>query len=246
MHDDRLLALRVAARHQRTVLAIHWDGKLVGKDFRLQWSRDQWQLEELPQKGKKKLRVDTMDGGGNRYSGHGTDMSAYIAQNILRRAGVSPADSFDHVKAKIQAAMDAAAEEVIAKARAAQAAAATNEPGKHEKWDWEFLRHTKWHENLVYFTEVMPEGMEPITVEGADFAVKAEWTDFSTYSPDSDLQNHDPSYTKIVASSPGAARKFYQIMKENPQAIKHIAWNKFTDWLAQNKIGYKMHFSQWH
>ncbi len=230
-HDDRLLALRVAARHQRTVLAVHWEGKLVGKDFRLQWTRDFWQLVELPQKGKKKLRVDTMDGGGVRYSSTVNNMDAYLWQNIMRKAGVSSSDSFDHVKAKIQAAMDAAAEEIIA---------------KNTDRDWEFLRHTKWHENLVYFTEVMPEGMEAINVEGSDFTVKSEWTDFSAFSPGSDLQNHDPSYTNIKASSPGAGRKFYQIMKENPQAIKHISFNKFTDWLTQNKIGYKMHFSQWH
>lgn len=247
MNDDRLIALRVAARHQRTVLAYHWDGKLAGKDFRLQWSRDQWMLEELPQKGKKKLRVDTMDGGGSRYSGASSvNMSAYIPQNILRQSGVSASDSFDHVKHKIQAAMDAAAEEIITKARADQAASLTNEPGRHEKWDWEFLRHTKWNEKLVYFTEVMPEGMDSVNVEGQDFTVKVEWTDFSAYSPDSDLQNHDPSYTNIKASSPGAARKFYQIVKENPAVIKHVPWSKFTDWLNQNKIGYKMHFSQWH
>ena len=238
MNVDRLIALRVAARHQRTVLAVHWDGKIVGKDFRLQWTRDLWQLEELPQKGKKKLRLDTMDGGGSRYSGNSGDanMSGYIPANILRQAGVSQSDSFDHVKHKIQAAMDAAAEEIIEKSK----------DSLEKKWNWEFLRHTKWSEKLVYFTEIMPEGMEATTVEGQDFTVKSEWTDFSAFSPDSDLQNHDPSYTNIKASAPAAARKLYQILKENPQAIKHISWNKFTDWLTQNKIGYKMNFSQWH
>jgi hypothetical protein len=227
------IAVRVAARFLRRVIATRWEGKIVGKDFRLQWTRDQWQLEELPQKGKKKLRVDTMDGGGSRYSGNSgsADMSGYITQNILRKAGVTSSDSFDHVKAKIQAAMDAAAEGVISK----------DPLGK-----WDFLRHTKWNEKLVYFTEVMPEGMEPLEAEGQDFSVKVEWTTFKAYDPDADFQSHDPHYTLYESSSPGAARKFYQIIKENPSAIKHIPWSKFSEWLNQNKIGYKTHFSQWH
>ena len=102
--SDFDIALRVAARHQRKILATRWDGKIVGKDFRLQWTRDQWQLEELPQKGKKKLRIDRMDGGGNRYSGNsgGADMGGYIPENILRKAKVSPSDSFDQVKSKMR------------------------------------------------------------------------------------------------------------------------------------------------
>ncbi len=229
--SDLAIALRVAARYQRRVLALSWEGKIVGKDFRLQWSRDQWQIEELPQKGKKKLRVATMDGGGNRYSGTAKDVSAYIPQNILRKSGVSASDTYDHVKHKLQAAMDAAAEEVMAK-----------DPGG--KWD--FLKHTKWYEKEVNYLQVMPEGMEPIIVEGGDFSVKSEWTSFKSYSPNSDLANHDPSYTLYEASSPGAARKFYQMARENPGLIKHLSWNKFSDWLNQNKIGYKTHFSVWH
>jgi hypothetical protein len=228
---DHEIALRVAARYQRTVLATQWEGKLVGKDFRVQWARDYWLLEELPQKGKKKLRVDTMDGGGSRWSGSGSvNVSAYLYQNILRVAKPTPSDSFDHVKQKIQSAMDAAADEVIA----------ANPGGK-----WDFLKHTKWDEKLVYFTEVMPEGMEPFTVEGNDFSVQVEWTSFKAYSPDSDFQQADPSYSVYNESSPSAARKLYQLLKENPSAIKHIPWDKFSDWLNQNKIGYKTHFSQW-
>lgn len=229
--DDVALALRVAARHQRTLLAANWEGKIVGKDFRLQWRRDEWQLEELPQKGKKKLRVDTMDGGGIRYSGTSANMDAYIPQNILRKAGVSSSDSFDHVKSKIQDAMNAAADEAIAK----------NPGGK-----WEFLKHTKWNEKQVYFTEIMPEGMEPFDAEGEDFSVKVEWTNFKSYSPSSDFQQADPHYTLYESSSPGAARKLYQMLKENPNALKHVPWAKFSEWLNQNKIGYKTHFSQWH
>jgi hypothetical protein len=224
------IAVRVAARHLRKVLTAAWEGKVVGKDFRLQWGRDSWLLEELPQKGKKKLRIDTMDGGGLRYGSVQTRMDQYIPQNIMRKAGVSASDSFDHVKAKIQAAMDAAADEAITK--------------YGDKWD--FLKHTKWNEKLVYFTQVMPEGMEPIEAEGQDFTVKAEWTSFKAYDPSSDFQSHDPSYTLYESSSPGAARKFYQILKENPSAIKHIPWSKFSEWLNQNKIGYSTHHSVWH
>lgn len=228
--DDREIALRVAARHQRTILARGWEGKIVGRDFRLQWNDDQWFLEELPQKGKKKLRVATHDNLGSRYH-YPANLSVYIAANIMHHAGVSPSDSYDHVKNKIGTALQAAAEATIAKAG--------------DK-DWSFLRTSSWNERLVYFTEIMPEGMESFNAEGQDFVVKVEWTSFSAYSPESDFQQADPHYTLYEASSPGAARKFYQILKENPNAIRHIPWDKFSEWLNHNKIGYKTHFSQWH
>lgn len=225
------LAARIAARYQRDVLAARWDGKIVGKDFRLQWTRDTFQLDELPQKGKRKLRVATHDNVGNRYSGRSHDVSPYIPENLLRKAGITSSDSFDHVKAKLGAAFDAAAEEVIARDPA----------GK-----WDFLRHSSWTEQQVYFLEVEPEGVDPFTAEGSDFTVSVKWTEWSAYSPNSDLQNHDPSYTQYKSTAPQSARKMYMMLKENPAALKGISWGKFPEWLKANKINYGTHFSQWH
>lgn len=208
--------------------ATRWDGKIVGKDFRLQWSDATWSLEELPQKGKKKLKIADLQ--NPYYLGHA---DAFIPANILRVAKVSPSDSFDHVKDKIKDAMLAAAEDAISKAP----------PDKQKHLD--YLRRQEWYEKEVYFTQVMPEGMEAFTAEGKDFTVKVEWTDFKAYSPNSDFQQSDPHYTLYQASAPTAARKLYQLLKEDPNALKSIGWDKFDDWLKTNKIGYKIHFSQW-
>ena len=231
--SDQALVLRVAARHQMRVIRAAWEGKLVGKDWRLQWSRDEWHLEELPQKGKKKLRVGTLGNVGNRYSSHG-GMDAFIPQNILRAAQVTPSDSYDHVKEKLLKASEEAASETVAK---------RNQAGDSQ---WDFLtKGIQWYERLVYFTEIMPEGMEPFNAEGKDFVVKVEWTRFSAYDPDADMQATQPHYTMYESSSPAAARKLYQILREDPKALHSTSWRDFDGWLKSNKISYKVHFSQW-
>lgn len=48
--------LRVVARYQRRMAAVG-EGKFIGRDARLTWWRHGWKLEELPQKGKRKLRL---------------------------------------------------------------------------------------------------------------------------------------------------------------------------------------------
>ena len=146
MHDQ--LVLRVAARYQRTLTARGWEGKLVSKEWRLQWSDAMWKLEELPAKGKRKLRVAEMQNPYHLQAGDG-----FIPANILRVAKVSSSDSFEHVKEKIQSAMLAAGKATIAKVP----------PEKAKHYDW--LLHQQWYENQVYFLEIMPEGVEPEEVE---------------------------------------------------------------------------------
>ena len=213
------------------MIASHWKGKLLGPEFRLQWNRDEWLLEELPQKGKKKLRIAKMSNMGGRYSSKG-NFDALIPENILRVAHVSPSDTFDHVKEKIEKAMRAASEETLKKKSAEG----------DKSWDF-ILQACRWDEEQVYFTKVMPEGMEPLQVKAKDFEMKVEWTDFKAYSPDSDFQSHDPSYTLCQASSPGAARKLYQMAKEDPSLLAHVPWTEFKSWLDKNKIGSATHFS---
>jgi hypothetical protein len=226
MHDQ--LVLRVAARYQRTLTARGWEGKLVSKEWRLQWSDAIWKLEELPAKGKKKLRVAEMQNPYHLQAGDG-----FIPANILRVAKVSSSDSFEHVKEKIQNAMLAAAKATLAKIP----------PEKAKHYDW--LLRQQWYENQVYFLEIMPEGVEPFTAHGKDFTVAVEWGSYKAYSPDSDFQQSDPHYTLYESSSAGAARKMYQTLKANPDALKSVAWAKFDEWLKANKIGYEIHFSQW-
>ncbi len=224
-----VLALRVAARFQRKIAA--WEGKLVGKEWRLTWSMRSWKLEELPAKGKRKLRVCTMQ--NHTDLGWLPSTSAFIPENILHEGHVSTGDTFEAVKEKIQVAMGKAGQENVLKLK---------KPLDHGD---EWLTNPRWNEDLVYFLEVMPEGVEPFTVEGKDYTVSVEWGKFEAYDPKADLQNHDPSYTKYESSSPQAARKMYQTLRANPDSLKSVDWNKFDEWMKANKIGYKIHFSQW-
>jgi len=227
---DLSIALRVAARFQRQ--AAGWEGKLVGGNdtWRLRWSDHQWYLEELPQKGKRKLRVCDMQNVYGILRGAGKS-DAFIPANILRAAGIGKGDHFEGVMSKVQKAMNAAGE-----------LTAASDP----KLAWVGERPPAWHEHQVYFLEVEPEGVDPFTAEGQDFTVSVKWTEWSAYSPSSDLQSHDQSYTQYKSTAPQSARKMYLLLKENPDALKHVAWGKFGEWLKANKINYGTHFSTWH
>ncbi len=216
-------AMKVARRFE----ARGFDGKFVGKDCRLQWSRGQWLIEELPQKGKRKLKVGSMQ---NPLGILNVGADAFIPENILQKAKPSKSDGYEALQKKIAEAMK-------------EAVKATAESGLAPKW---VSKHEcKWYDNEVFYLEIVPEDVHPFKAEGKDFSVAVAWTDFKAYSPNSDLQQADPHYTIIEQKSPGAARKLYNTLTTEPAALKSIPWNKFTDWLNTKKIGYEMRFSQW-
>jgi hypothetical protein len=226
--SDKLIASKVVDRFARA----GWDGKFVGKDARLQWSRGVFFLEELPQKGKKKLRQAEIQ----NPSAYGY-LDWWIPGNILNFAKLSTSDDYDKIKSKLEDAYKEAGERT------------QNSPRDRERESWEkqkdWVEKLKWYENQVFYLEVTPEGVDPFTVEGKDFTVKVEWGTFKAYSPNSDFQQMDPHYTLYEAKSAGAGRKFYKLMKADPTALKSVSWNAFSDFLTKNGIGYDTHFSQW-
>src|SRR5262245_52278633 len=89
------IAARVA---ERTLCGSdRYDGKHVGKDARLQWSRYHWVLEELPQKGKKKLKSGTL-----RNPSEMGYYDPYIAGNILHDAKLTGSDDYAAIKKKLK------------------------------------------------------------------------------------------------------------------------------------------------
>lgn len=222
------LSERVASRFiMQRLASSRWDGKIVGKSCRLQWSRAQWLLEELPQKGKRKLRVAEM-----QNVGYIAQADHLLPENILQDANVGRGDDYDGIKKKIEKAM-------------VDAGKAAVKDKKAPDWVAGPSGNMKWFENQVYFLEVVPEDVNPFKAEGKDFTVDVAWTDFKSYSPSSDFQQHDPHYTKIKQKSPGAARKLYNTLKTEPDALKSVTWDDFGRWLDTKKIGYDMEFSQW-
>lgn len=222
------LVRRVTARFK----SAGWDDKFVGKNVRLQWSRGEWFLEELPQKGKKKLRSATLQ---NPSAFGYFDM--WIPGNILMFAKLSPSDDFDAIKKKIMEAYTEAYDRT-------KNGRNDKEKALLEKSDW--VKEVRWYESDVFYLNVVPEGVEPFTVEGKDFDVKVEWTTFKSYSPNSDFNQADPHYTQYKAKSPTSARKFYLMMKQDPKQLKGLSWHEFGAWLNKNKINYDTLHSSWH
>jgi len=222
-------AERVVARFQgRTGRWDDWDGKFMGRDARLRWSRTTWLLEELPQKGKKKLKVADLMNPSSRGMG---EFDPFIASNILRDAKLSSSDNYERIKKKILDAYEKAADRCV-------------EKGVSEE-NVEWLRKEDWHERTEFYLNIVPEDVDPIEVEGKDFSFMSKWTGFKAYSPSSDFQQADPHYTYYGSTSPTAARKLYKIVNADPTVLKNVSWSKFDEWLKKNKIGYDTHFSVW-
>lgn len=221
----------ITARYEDTVMFMDRASaveKMVGKFIRIKWTREAVFLEELPVRGKKRLGTLYSEFG---YLSHVSNITAFIAENLIQDARVQKGDSYRTAAKKIKDAFAGAAK------RAAQ-----EEPEVEER---EILRNIRFDEEEVWYLKVAPGTAEPITAEGADFTVSSSWTEFSAFSPDSDLHNHDPHYTKYQSKSAGAARKLYKILNTDPDALARISFNELGKWFDQNKISYDTRFSQW-
>jgi hypothetical protein len=211
-----------------------WDGKLVGNGFRMTWDQSSIRIEELPAKGKRKLRVAEM-----LTPFMWTKFDAWLPINLIKNVGkVSASDTYDTAKAKVLDALTADRTLAWLKEEAS--------PGLDPLAVLKQYR-TQWNENEVHFLKVVPENVEPFTADGKDFAVSCSWTGFKAYSPDSDLGGGgDPYYTIIESTAAASARKLYQMLKAAPDALKSVPWAKFDDFLKANKVNYEYHHSVWH
>ena len=230
--DERRVLTRLAAQ---TVKAALTHNKIVGANWRLSWSRDFYKLEELPQKGKRRLIVAEMDScvRYNDWIPRGLPVhSPFLPENILQDASIKASDSFDAVFAKLPAAIRSAAERVV-------------ELGA----DINMFSHplkAKWSEEAVSALTVTPENVDPFTVSGKDFTVTVEWTTFKAYSPKSDMQQSDPHYSYYESSAPASARKLYKILKADPTVLRNVKYVDFRDWLRGMQINASWHSSVWH
>lgn len=213
--------------------------KFVGKDARLTYDDYLFRLEELPQKGKKKLRVARMNHDANRLSGWQQSFSNHmIVDNVIRLAKLSSSDGYDIIKKKIfDAIMDS-----IEKAKQDPSYAQFMQKHKHDPLNPDYY---KWYEDLVYFTQVTPEGSEPIKVKGRDFNFTSYYDKFEVYSPQSDFNQLDPFYTGREAKSKEAARRLYNILRSNPNILSNLYYKDLDGWFKQNRIATRYLQSVW-
>lgn len=227
-----LLPLLKAAR------ATKWENTVAGKEVRIRWNDHPDNvilIEELPSKGKKRLRRAQWS-TRSVFPAYGPD--SFILNNLIRDMKPSPNMSYEGAVGALKHALKLALE------------SAESDKGR-QRWQDQI---TDWHrkiiadeprEELVYFLEVEPSDYAPMEVAGADFTASVEWGAFKAYSPDSDFDQADPSYSLYYQSSPAAARKLYKILKADPTAIRSISWSQFSDWMTKNGVDYKYGASSW-
>lgn len=230
---EKIKSEGVAGRGPTLAEAREMNGKVMGSNCRLQWDRNHFYLDEMPQKGKRKLRAAYIEMAALRYGSVTVRADGFIPENLLRDAKIptgKTSDGYDAVKEKILKAIKAAVVKFI---------------DTYGEKDWGWLEHVAWSEREVNSLHVEPEGHGPMQIEAKDFTVQSEYTKFKAYSPSSKLDDHEPSYTYYEASAPTAGRKLYMLLREDPKLLKGVAWRDFGDWLTKNKIGYETRFSQW-
>jgi hypothetical protein len=208
-----------------------WDGKLVGSNWRLQWSRAAWSLEELPTKGgPRKVRHAELQNPLYPSLSGTREGDNFLPENILRDAGINKNDTYDQVKSKITSAMNKAMERA------------------HENPKLSWVKIYPWGESSRGAVMVTPEGADKIEAEGKDFTLTSEFDKFSAYSPGSTMSyapDGDPHYTQIHQKSAGAARKLYGILKKDPKVLANVSWKDLDDWLKKAGVAYDYAFSQW-
>ena len=205
---------------------------LVGKNLRMSHSRYSIFLEELPVKGKKKCRYTHVN---THYLSNVNHMNEFIPDNILLLAKVGKSDSYDSALRKLEKALLDSFEK----------AQREYPPLREKKLNLPNSEFLNFSEGDTYYLNVPPSDTDPITALGKDFAVNSQWTSWQSFSPDSNLQEHDPSYGKMVSTSPTAARKMFKLLSADPDALKNVSWSRFDEWLKKNKVRYEYQASAW-
>jgi hypothetical protein len=223
----------------KELVAFEWGNEIEGPHIRFHWgghagAHGLFELEEMPERGKKTLRI--LNGGLAPWiSSGGPEMSTFNIENLVHYAGVHRNLTYEQAKEAITSAAQKLVDEVNKRAMAA---------GK-KAYEYQTL-FSGPYENTVHYLKVEPPDTKPFIAEGSDFKISVKWTKFETYSPGSDFQQSDPHYTLLVSSAPASARKLYKILKADPGALKSVSWMGLSDWLRKNGIGYETRFSVWH
>jgi len=245
---------RVAARFvEKQARDLHslLKNKIVGKDARFLWGepRGGWSqpaflIEELPQKGKKKLGLWSLNLDLSMFMRWSGMTSIYFsADDMAKKSGISSGDDFKSMVSKLEKAFAKEAEDLAKNVKEGRTKASFDPDEFKKNWQKELSYYPQ--KEMVFYLNVMPEGVQPFTAMGKDFQVSVKWDSFSSASPNSDYQLADPHYTTYTAKSPQAARTLFKILNADPEALRNLTWNQFSDWLNKNKIQYKVNFSSW-
>ncbi|MFA5999852.1 MAG: hypothetical protein WC783_02635 [Candidatus Paceibacterota bacterium] len=206
--------------YENTYYAWRSDSKqIIGDAIRITYDWDRILIEELPTEEKKKKLGKAYF--SLYYQSNVMRKHQYGGPNLIRQSKIDQNDNYISAVTKLNDAIKDVDIEL------------------NQKSD---IR-PEYEE--VYYLKVPPSDAGAIKANGIDFSIKSEWTKFTSYSPDSDLQLADPYYTVYESSSPTSARKLYKMLKENPNLLSNVNWNNLGDWFTSNGIKYEIHFSSW-
>ncbi len=225
IHKNKLASdvLKVA---KDMVAYVNFENEIEGDKMRFMYDDfASFRLEELPAKGKKRLR--TCEGSVN---GHLNISDLLNMSNLMRFAKIKKSMSYDQAKKAIDKAVDELYELV------------NEDVGRELEYRTLFNGP---YEKSVHFLQIEPKDTKPFTADGKDFTVSLSWTKFHARDSDDDMGGHDPSYTDYVSKSAAAGRKMYKIMSADPKALSSVKISDFSDWLRKNGVAYDLHFSVW-
>lgn len=82
-----------------------------------------------------------------------------------------------------------------------------------------------------------------LKIRGRDFIFNVDTTDFSAFSPDSNLDAEEPSYSVIEAKNPIGAMHLYELLNGDPKVLSKVAWANLGNWLKGHNIQFTLDFS---
>lgn len=225
-----------------------WDEILVGDKVRIRWKghpQSYAVIEELPQKGRKRLKRYTFDIGSKLNPIHSNHL---MLENLKRdwkpTASMTPEKASQALRKAIDKAFKDWEKDIAA--------------GKGDIIpDW--FRHSFDERQMPRVDEVFYLNVEPVDYAPIEIAVKdeffidAKWTGFSItlnngYT-DEQLRGYghsgDSYYTKLVSTAPAGARKFFKWLKANEEAVKKMKSGALEEALKRGKIRTKYQSSVW-
>jgi len=191
---------------------------LTGRNIRILKASQSIVIEELPVKGKKKLRriiyhvIPYIQIMQNRSS------DILLAINIYENARISENMTYDAASK----ALEKGAKEAVAQFMKEEPEISS---GTVDSFLAQFLT-----EKEVPSLQVAPGDSRQIEFEGVDFKGQSNWNEFIIYP------QGDSFIKRYPAKTPTAARKFYTLISEKPNLFQRMDMETCLKWLQKNKI----------
>jgi hypothetical protein len=240
----RRASLSVTASEE-DLSSFDWDEVLVGPLARVRIKSYPYPLiviEELPQKGKRRLKrftwqISRLDVGGTE--------SFLLIPNLKRDWKLSRSMTAERANAALQHAILKALVDWKSESPATYPEYADRAMGKYGLPT----------EEDIYYLKVEPVDMVPVEVQGDTWFLRSSWASFEiTWKPHG-ADNHamwemqgDPSFTKYTSKSAGGARKLFKFLKASanrPGRMGKMSFDELLGWIKKQKIAMDSYSSRW-